>query len=91
MCAGIWLVRPLVMVSITTGSAEPCSQVLSARFGAPNLTDKTWLYGSSEATIIETITKGRINQMPAHKALLDEARIHLLTAYVHGLSQGLVK
>jgi hypothetical protein len=26
--------------------------------GAPNLTDKVWLYGSSEATIIETITKG---------------------------------
>jgi len=33
--------------------------------GAPNLTDKVWLYGSSEATITETITKGRQNQMPA--------------------------
>ena len=27
--------------------------------GAPNLTDKIWLYGSDEATLIETITNGR--------------------------------
>ncbi|MFZ5511571.1 MAG: cytochrome-c oxidase, cbb3-type subunit III, partial [Pseudomonadota bacterium] len=48
--------------------------------GAPNLTDKTWLYGSSEATVIETITKGRSNQMPAHKEFLGEAKSHLLAA-----------
>jgi hypothetical protein len=29
--------------------------------------------------------------MPAHKALLDEARIHLLTAYVLSLSKGAAK
>jgi cytochrome c oxidase cbb3-type subunit 3 len=55
--------------------------------GAPNLTDKTWLHGSAEPTVIETVTKGRANQMPAHKTLLDEARIHLLTAYVLSLSR----
>ena len=55
--------------------------------GAPNLTDKTWLYGSGEPTIIETITKGRVNQMPAHKTLLNEAKIHLLAGYVYSLSQ----
>jgi cytochrome c oxidase cbb3-type subunit 3 len=59
--------------------------------GAPNLTDKIWLYGSSEATIIETISKGRgapsaITRMPAHKDTLDEGKIHMLTAYVWGLS-----
>jgi cytochrome c oxidase cbb3-type subunit 3 len=54
--------------------------------GAPNLTDETWLYGSGEPTIIETVAKGRNNQMPAHKALLNEAKIHLLTGYVYGLS-----
>ena len=59
--------------------------------GAPNLTDKTWLYGSAEPVVMETIAKGRTNQMPAHKALLDEARIHLLTAYVVSLSQGAAK
>ena len=56
--------------------------------GAPNLTDKVWLYGSSEATIIETITLGRQNKMPSWKAFLGDAKDHLLTAYVYSLSQG---
>jgi cytochrome c oxidase cbb3-type subunit 3 len=55
--------------------------------GAPNLSDKTWLHGGAESAIIETITRGRTNQMPAHKELLDAARIHLLTAYVLSLSR----
>lgn len=55
--------------------------------GAPDLTDRTWLYSAAEPVIIETITGGRTNQMPAHKDLLSEARIHLLTAYVLSLSQ----
>ncbi|HEU4353589.1 MAG TPA: cytochrome-c oxidase, cbb3-type subunit III [Burkholderiales bacterium] len=55
--------------------------------GAPNLTDKNWLHGSTEPVVIETITKGRTSQMPAHKTVLDEARIHLLTAYVLSLSK----
>lgn len=54
--------------------------------GAPNLTDGTWLYGSSEATIIETVARGRNNAMPAHKDFLGEAKVHLLAAYVWGLS-----
>ncbi|MDP2785954.1 MAG: cytochrome-c oxidase, cbb3-type subunit III [Sulfurimicrobium sp.] len=56
--------------------------------GAPNLTDKVWLYGGSEGAVIETITKGRNGVMPAWKDFLGEAKIHLLTAYVYGLSQG---
>ena len=61
------------------------------QLGAPNLTDQIWLYGSSEATIIETISTGRgaagaVTRMPAHKDLLDEGKIQLLTAYVWGLS-----
>lgn len=55
--------------------------------GAPNLTDKVWLYGSSEATIIETVTKGRLNQMPAFKDLLGESRVHVLSAYVLSLKK----
>ena len=54
--------------------------------GAPNLTDKTWLHGSGEATISETISKGRTSVMPAHKNLLSAAKIHLLAAYVYSLS-----
>ena len=33
--------------------------------GAPNLTDQIWLYGSDQATIVETITNGRAGVMPA--------------------------
>jgi len=54
--------------------------------GAPNLTDKTWLHGSGEAAIIQTVTAGRSSQMPAHKELLSEAKIRLLTAYVLSLA-----
>ena len=53
--------------------------------GAPNLTDKVWLYGSSEQTIIETITNGRQNKMPAWKEFLGEGKVHVLAAYVLSL------
>jgi cytochrome c oxidase cbb3-type subunit 3 len=56
-----------------------------------DLTDKDWEYGGSEATIIETITKGRTSVMPSHKDFLDEGKIHLLTAYVYSLSPHLQK
>jgi cytochrome c oxidase cbb3-type subunit III len=56
------------------------------QIGAPNLTDRTWLFGGSEKAVMETITKGRASQMPAHKDLLGEAKVHLLAAYVYGLS-----
>jgi cytochrome c oxidase cbb3-type subunit 3 len=56
------------------------------QIGAPNLADKVWLHGGSEKKVIETITAGRSSQMPAHKDLLGEAKVHLLAAYVYGLS-----
>lgn len=59
--------------------------------GAPNLTDNVWLYGtsgSSEKTIIETITLGRTGGMPPWKERLGDAKVHVLAAYVYGLSQG---
>ncbi len=54
--------------------------------GAPNLTDKIWLYGGSAATIMDTIRGGRNNQMPAFEEFLGEAKVHLLAAYVWSLS-----
>ncbi|HHB12681.1 MAG TPA: cytochrome-c oxidase, cbb3-type subunit III [Chromatiales bacterium] len=54
--------------------------------GAPNLTDKTWLYGSSVATIKKTIMQGRHGKMPAHRQFLGEDKVHLLAAYVYSLS-----
>jgi len=56
--------------------------------GYPNLTDNIWLYGSQEATQIETVTKGRINRMPAWGDFLGDAKVHLLAAYVWGLGGG---
>ena len=55
-------------------------------FGAPNLTDNIWLHGSPD--IIEKVLKEGLNaNMPAHKHLLDENSIKLVTAYVYSLSQ----
>jgi cytochrome c oxidase cbb3-type subunit III len=55
--------------------------------GAPNLTDKVWLYGGSLQTVMESINKGRNGHMPAHKEFLGEGKVHLLSAYIFGLSQ----
>ncbi|OYW73394.1 MAG: hypothetical protein B7Z25_01135 [Aerococcus viridans] len=55
--------------------------------GAPDLTNNVWLYGSSEATIIETITHGRNNKMPAFGEFLGEDKVHILSAYVLSLSK----
>ncbi|MGB5009922.1 MAG: c-type cytochrome, partial [Candidatus Dechloromonas phosphoritropha] len=59
-----------------------------AAIGAPNLTDKVWLYGSSEATITETIAGGRQNKMPAWKEFLGEGKVQVLVAYIYSLSHG---
>ena len=50
--------------------------------GAPNLTDKIWLYGGDIKTITETITKGRNNVMPSWECFLGPARVRVLAAYV---------
>lgn len=54
--------------------------------GAPNLTDNVWLFGSSEASIVNTILNGRQNIMPAQNTVLTPDQIRLLTAWVWGLS-----
>jgi len=54
--------------------------------GAPNLTDKVWLYGGSVATISDTIVSGRNNVMPSFKQILTEPEIHLVAAYIWSLS-----
>jgi len=59
--------------------------------GAPNLTDKVWVYGGSEADIVATIQNGRNGQMPAWKGFLGEAKAHVLAAYVWNLSHKPVK
>ncbi len=57
------------------------------QFGAPDLTDDTWLYGNSRRALTQSVAKGRQGRMPAHGEFLGEARVHLLAAYIYGLSQ----
>lgn len=54
--------------------------------GAPNLSDKIWLHGGSAESIMETINKGRNGMMPAFADFLGDDKVHVLTAYVYGLS-----
>jgi cytochrome c oxidase cbb3-type subunit 3 len=54
--------------------------------GAPNLTDDTWLHGWGEAAIVNIVNNGRVNEMPPQADKLTEAQIHVLGAYVWGLS-----
>jgi cytochrome c oxidase cbb3-type subunit 3 len=55
--------------------------------GAPNLTDKIWLYGSSFAQVQQTLRYGRNGLMPAQGDRLGNDKVHLLAAYVYSLSQ----
>lgn len=54
--------------------------------GAPNLTDKIWLYGGDRETLRETLRYGRAGVMPAWQSKLGNERIMLLAAYVYSLS-----
>lgn len=54
--------------------------------GAPNLTDDIWLHGWGEDAIVDIITNGKMNEMPAQNKKLTPAQIDVLTAYVWGLS-----
>lgn len=55
--------------------------------GAPNLTDKVWLYGASRKAIEKTISYGRKGVMPAFKNRLGENKAHIVAAYVYSLGE----
>jgi cytochrome c oxidase cbb3-type subunit 3 len=54
--------------------------------GAPNLTDGVWLHGWGAEAIIKMVNEGKQNVMPAQKGKLTDDQIHVLAAYVWGLS-----
>jgi cytochrome c oxidase cbb3-type subunit 3 len=54
--------------------------------GAPNLSDNVWLHGAGENAIIKRIHEGKTNQMPAQGGKFSPEQIHVLAAYVWGLS-----
>jgi len=52
----------------------------------PNLIDDAWLWGSDSADIEKTIRKGRIGNMPSHKASMNDEEITQTANYVLSLS-----
>jgi cytochrome c oxidase cbb3-type subunit 3 len=56
--------------------------------GAPNLTDKIWLYGGDRDDVYETVYNARRGMMPAWGERLDENTIKQLAVYVHQLGGG---
>ena len=54
--------------------------------GAPNLSDDIWLHGRGQEAIVAMVTQGKTNAMPAQQGRLTPEQIHVLTAYVWGLS-----
>ncbi len=57
-------------------------------FGAPNLTDAVWLYGSDMTDVVYTITNARNSSMPDWGARLDPTTIKALAVYIHALGGG---
>jgi cytochrome c oxidase cbb3-type subunit III len=55
--------------------------------GAPNLTDRIWLHGGGLQSVVTIINQGKNNMMPGWDDKLTEGQIHVLAAYVLGLSQ----
>lgn len=58
----------------------------NAALGAPDLTDRVWLYGGDYAAIRTSIAQGRHGVMPAHRGILGETRARVVAAYVWSLS-----
>jgi len=58
------------------------------QFGAPNLTDKIWLYGGSREKVVQSLTNAHAGVMPAWHERLDPVTIKMLAAYVHSLGGG---
>ena len=54
--------------------------------GAPDLTDRDWLFGDSRADVTETVMYGRSGVMPAWKDILGEDKVQLVSSYVWSLS-----
>jgi cytochrome c oxidase cbb3-type subunit 3 len=56
--------------------------------GAPNLTDRIWLYGGTRDAILQTVRNSRAGVMPAWEGRLSPETLKQLTVYVHSLGGG---
>ncbi|RWF44458.1 MAG: cytochrome-c oxidase, cbb3-type subunit III [Mesorhizobium sp.] len=57
-------------------------------FGAPDLTDAIWLYGSGETAIAAQVREPKHGVMPAWIGRLGETKVKELAVYVHSLGGG---
>lgn len=56
--------------------------------GAPNLTDRIWLYGGSKEAILQSVRNSRAGVMPFWEGRLSPETIKQLAVYVHSLGGG---
>lgn len=54
--------------------------------GAPDLTDRTWLYGSDLPEMLQTMRGGRAGVMPAWRGRLGDDDARMVAAFVYALS-----
>jgi cytochrome c oxidase cbb3-type subunit III len=52
----------------------------------PSLRDQTWIYGSSDAYIFDSIAQGRAKGMPAWGSKLPQGQIWKLVAYIKSMN-----
>ena len=71
------LVYQIILLAITQ---PDLGHAISAYIGI-------WLYGGEADQIMHSVRSGRNGVMPAHEKLLSEDKIHIITAYVYGLSR----
>lgn len=90
---------PTVSTSGNTAAIEAGKEVFAANcvachgddgkgmteLGAPNLTDRYWIYGGDLRTIIASIHGGRQGHMPTWEERLTPSEIKMLALYVDGL------
>jgi len=57
-------------------------------FGAPNLADAIWLYGSDKPSLMAQINRPRHGVMPSWEGRLPDETIKALSIYVHSLGGG---
>ncbi len=60
----------------------------NTQMGAPDLTDRFWLYGGDEASIYESVYNGRQGHMPTWDKRLTPVERKILTLYILDLDRG---
>ncbi len=91
--AGLQEAEPDALEAGAALFAENCASchgedaIGDATLGAPNLTDRFWLYGGDRETLYGTLMGGRQGHMPHWSDRLSPVQLRILALYVQSLSQ----